>query len=100
MKKYAHFNPNTGQYSVFDTREEVLSSAVDAAFQFFVSHTHGQPFAEIEVDESGTETWSAAHDGSPMLSPAQLLTEGERMQRHMESFINAQQMPVTKLGTN
>jgi hypothetical protein len=100
MKKYAHLNPNTGEYNVFDTREAALSSAAETAFQFFISHTHGQPFAEIEVDESGTETWSAAHDGSPMLSPAQLLAESERMRRHMESFINAEQMPVTKLGTN
>jgi hypothetical protein len=98
MKKYAHLNPNTGEYNVFDTREAALSSAAETAFQFFISHTHGQPFAEIEVDESGTETWSASHDGSPMLSPAQLLAEGERIRRHMESFINAQQMPVTQLG--
>lgn len=98
MKKYAYLNPSTGQYTMCDTRDEVVAAAVDAAFEFFVSHTHGNPFAEIETNESGAEVWTAARDGSPMLSPAQLMAESERMRQHMESFLNAQQMPVTTLG--
>lgn len=88
MKKYAYLNPNDGQYTTFDTKEAVIAAAVHAAFEFFITHTHGKPFAEIEVDEAtGAETWSAAHDGSPMLSPAQLLAEVEAMQQRMQQFL-------------
>jgi hypothetical protein len=100
MKKYAHLNPNTGEYKMFDTREETVSSAVDVAFQLFLFHTHGQPFVEIEVDEAGVETWSAAHDGAPMLSPAQLLAEVEQMQARMRAFLNNEPIAVTIVGEN
>jgi hypothetical protein len=97
MKKYAYLNPNDGQYTMFATKEEVVTAAVVAAFEFFIAHTHGKPFAEIEVDEFGAETWMA-NDGSPIIPPAQILEEAERVKRHLESLFNAQQMPVTTLG--
>lgn len=89
MKKYAYLNPNNGQYTTFDTQEEVVAAAAAAALEFFIVHTHGKPFAEIEIDEAtGAETWAAAHDGSPMLSPKQLMAE--QMQLQMKSFLNVQ----------
>jgi hypothetical protein len=91
MKKYAHLDPTIGQYKTFNTREEVIASAVDTVLQFFLYHTHGNPFVEINVNEDGSEVWTAAHDGSSMLSPAEI-------EAQVKAFLAGQTIPTSTLG--
>jgi hypothetical protein len=95
-KKYAVLNPNEGSYQRFDTTEEAINAAIDIAFAFYLHHTHNQPFADITINEDGSEIWQAL-DGSSMLSPEQLAAESEKMDEHIQSFVNAQKMQITTL---
>ena len=95
-RQFAVLNPTDGQYAKFDTPEQAVDAAVTIAVSFYISQTHGQPFAQINVAEDGTETWSAP-DGTPMLSPAQHQAEMEARMRYLDSFVNAGVIPVTQL---
>ena len=95
-KKYAVLNPKDGTYQRFDTIEDAISSAVDKAFTFYLEHTNNQPFADITVNEDGTETWHSL-DGNEMLSPEKLEAQEQAMAEHLKSFAEAQQLQVTKL---
>lgn len=96
VKKYAVLNPTDGSYQKFDTVEAAVKQAVDTAFAFYLAQTHNQPFADITMNDDGSETWHSL-DGNEMLSPAQIEAEGQRMAEHMQSFIDAQQLQVTIL---
>jgi hypothetical protein len=95
-KQYAVLNPKDGSYQRFDTIDEVVKAAVDVAFAFYLDHTHNMPFADITVNEDGSETWHSL-DGTELLSPAQIEAEAQKMAEHMQSFIDAQQLQVTNL---
>lgn len=95
-KQYAVLNPGDGGYQKFSTQEEAVSAAVSAAFLFYLMHTHNCPFADITVNEDGSETWHSLN-GNEMLSPTQLEAQGQKMAKHMQSFIDAQQLQVTTL---
>lgn len=96
VKKYGVLNPNDSTYQKFDTIEAAIKQAVDTAFAFYLAHTHNRPFANITINDDGSETWHSL-DGNEMLSDAQLEAEGQRMAEHMQSFIDAQQLQVTTL---
>jgi hypothetical protein len=96
MKKYAVLNPQTGTYQYFDTREAAINGAVDTAFNVYLAHTHNQPFANITVNEDGSETWHALN-GEEMLNPNNLSEAAQRMADMLKSFAEAQQLQVTQL---
>jgi hypothetical protein len=95
-KQYAVLNPADGTYQKFNTVQDAINAAVDRAFVFYLEHTHNQPFADITVNDDGSETWHSL-DGNEILSPAQLEAQAQRMAEHMQSFIDAQQLPTTTL---
>ena len=95
-KKYAVFNPIDGTYQKFDTLENVMSAAVGIAFNFYLLHTRNQPFADITVNDDGSEIWHSLN-GNLILSPEQLIQEQQLMVDHIRSFVEAAQLPVTNL---
>jgi len=97
QQKFAVLNPNTGSYELADSRDAALAKAAQMAVSFYLSHTHEQPFASVAIDDSGAETWTSLN-GDPVLSPAQIYEQSELMKAQIQSFIDAQAMPVTKLG--
>jgi hypothetical protein len=96
-QKFAVLNPSTGLYDEFSSSDLAVSAAVQVAFDFFIAHTHGQPFAVIEVDDTGKETWTTPA-GESILSPAQLLASTEEMRKRIHSFLGAETMPTTTIG--
>lgn len=94
--QYAVLDPSTGIYTKLSSPEAALDAAATVAVDFFLRHTHGQPFAKIDVADDGTETW-ASLDGVPMLSPAQIAAEMESRIKHMQSFASAGVIPTTTL---
>ena len=95
-KKYAVLNPADGTYQKFDTLEDAVSAGVEIAFNFYLLHTHNQPFVNITTNEDGSETWHSL-GGNEILSPKQFEAETQRMVEHLQSFAEAQQLQVTKL---
>ena len=81
---------------MWDTAEQALVEAVKNAITFYTEHTHGKPFASVEISEDGVEVWTAP-DGEPMLTPAQMYELAEAEGEHMRSFAEALKMPVTTL---
>jgi hypothetical protein len=95
-KKYAVLNPTDGTYQKFDVLEDAMSAAVGIAFNFYLLYTRNQPFADITVNDDGSETWHSLN-GNPILSPEQLIQEQQLMIGHIRSFAEAAQLPVTNL---
>ena len=103
MKKYGVLNPTNGTYQKFDTQEQAISAALTLAYDFYLLHTHNQPFADITINDDGSETW-ASFDGAPMLSPEQIEKERKKFEghyqqseEHLRSFTEAKQLQITRL---
>lgn len=94
--KFGTLNPMTGQYTFAPTLDEAVVASAQIAFDFYLSQTHNQPIVKVEVDDAGVETWSGI-DGASLLSPAQIEAQYEELTKHMQAFVDAQQMPVTNL---
>jgi hypothetical protein len=62
--KYAVLNPFNGQYTKVDTKEEAYSIIVENVLEFYKTHVHDNPIAEIQVNENGDEIWSTAINGT------------------------------------
>lgn len=95
-KKYGVLSPSTGGYDFFSEKAEALTSAAEVAFNFYLAHTHSNFLVAVETDENGLETWTGT-DGTNMPSPAEIEAQLEAIRAHMQSFVEAAQMPVTQL---
>lgn len=62
------FNPNTGEYTNCATREECLQKLGRVAYDFFLSHTHGNPYSVVTINDDGSETWETAK-GEKLMAP-------------------------------
>lgn len=94
--KFGVLNPMNGQYTFAQTLDEAAVSSAKTAFDFYLAQTHNQPIVKVEVDDAGVETWSGL-DGTLLLSPAQIEAQVAEMTKHMQAFVDAQQLPVTNL---
>jgi hypothetical protein len=57
--KYGIISPQTGQYNYVEREDELFAKMASAAMTFYLTHTHNSPISRIEVNEDGSETWSA-----------------------------------------
>lgn len=71
MKIYKVLNPITGEYADTNNKEECLAALAETAWNFYLSHTHGQPYTVVTVNEDSSEVWQAP-TGETILSPAQI----------------------------
>jgi hypothetical protein len=55
--KYKILNPLTGQYDTFDTFDACANELGARAWEFYLLHTHYNPYTVIEVNDDGAETW-------------------------------------------
>jgi hypothetical protein len=58
---YKIFNPVTGEYSTVDTKEACIEKVGELACNFYLSHTHNNPYSIVTINEDGSETWRAAN---------------------------------------
>jgi hypothetical protein len=71
MKIYKVLNPITGEYADTNNKEECLAALAETAWQFYLAHTHNQPYVAVTVNEDGSEVWQVP-SGETILSPAQI----------------------------
>lgn len=91
--KFAYIHPTTREYLYTEDRNELLSQLAQFAAETYQNHyCNGQLFTFVEVAEDGSEKWYAP-TGEQIMSP----TELEAKMRHMQSFIDAVQIPVSNL---
>lgn len=55
--KYKILNPLTGQYDTFDTFDACADELGIRAWEFYLLHTHHNPYTVVEVNDDGSETW-------------------------------------------
>ena len=91
--KYAYCHPDTREYVYVDTREELINILAKHAAEIYHSHyCNGEPYTIVEVQEDGFEKWYAP-TGEQRMTAAEL----EMQIKHMQSFENAGQIPVSML---
>jgi hypothetical protein len=75
MKVYKVLNPQTGEYAEGRTLTQCLNLVAQTAYDLYMTHTHGNPFTVVTVDEAtGAETWTGVN-GETILSPAEIQAE-------------------------
>jgi hypothetical protein len=67
-KLFKIFNPLTGNYASAANEQERDALLAQTAWQLFLAHTHSTPFSIVEIQEDGSESWTAP-DGSAIPSP-------------------------------
>jgi hypothetical protein len=79
MKKiYKVLNPQTGEYADAETLLACLNLVSKTAYDFYMKHTHGNPFAIVSIDaETGAETWTGVNSET-ILSPAEIQAEMQK----------------------
>ena len=55
--KYKILNPVTGQYDTFDTFDACADELGIRAWEFYLLHTHHNPYTVVEINDDGSETW-------------------------------------------
>jgi hypothetical protein len=69
--KIAILNPQNGSYDYFDNTTDLIENMANNAINFYMQHTHDNPFSTIETLEDGSEIWrNSAGDEIP--SPEQI----------------------------
>lgn len=63
MQQIALLNPMTGQYEFFDDKPSAAVRFSQLLKEFYLYHTHQQPFAIVETNEDGSKTWKST-DGT------------------------------------
>lgn len=88
IKVYKAFNPLNGEYTTHLTLDECLTYVMQISYEFYLHHTHGQPYSVVtKVDDA--ETWRTP-EGDEIPNPDKLL-----------NLINAQTAKLkTKLSEN
>jgi hypothetical protein len=90
MKVYKVLNPQTGEYTDAETLLACLNLVSKTAYDFYMTHTHGNPFTVVTVDEdTGAEIWTGVN-GETILSPAEIQ---EAINQQL-----TQTLPITMLG--
>ena len=56
-KQYAIFNPASGEYTKATTEEERNNLLLQFIWDFFLVHTHNNPYRVVISNEDGSETW-------------------------------------------
>lgn len=59
IEQIALLNPIIGQYEYFETNELAKQRFSELMMEFFLLHTHQQPFSMIGNNEDGTQTWKS-----------------------------------------
>ena len=65
---YRVLNPDSGTYINCDTKEKAVKLVAEAAFSFYLKHTHGAPYSMVTFNDDGTETWRSAR-GEETINP-------------------------------
>lgn len=95
--KYARLSPLDGSYTHFDSLEAAIDAAFIEAWNFYMSHTHGQPLSKVVVADDGSETWTTL-EGESLPSPKEIEARTQRFRNLADSLRDAAQMQVTTLG--
>lgn len=90
--KFAVFNPMTGLYTYTETETERDKLLCEIAWEFFLWQTHNAPYANVQVNEDGSEVWTGL-DGKPRLNIQQM----EELQLQIEASILKSQTAVETL---
>jgi hypothetical protein len=59
MQQIALLNPMVGHYEYFDDKDSAKQRFSELMLEFFLSHTHQEPFSMVEIDEDGIQTWKS-----------------------------------------
>lgn len=90
MKKIAILNPQTGEYVFNDNANDAAACLAEIALSVYLNNCHGQLYNIVNIDDTGSETWSTP-DGNEILSPTQI-------KELIAKRAITSAMPVTKLG--
>lgn len=55
--KYAVYDAKSGQNTYCNTKEDAISIFINNLIQFATSHFYDTPFAIVQTNEDGSETW-------------------------------------------
>lgn len=55
---YKLFSPVTGLYTEINDQETLKIELAKSAYEFFLLHTHNQPYAIVTKHDDGSETWA------------------------------------------
>jgi hypothetical protein len=88
--KFAIINPATGNYEFVATESELVETIATMAFEFFLSHTHGNPVSFVEVLEDGSEVWRNT-DNQIIRNP----TQAAEMRRVSGQYVGS--IPTTQV---
>jgi hypothetical protein len=92
--KYAYYNPLTGENFYATSKEELQNALATLAAEVFINHhCSGSAYTIVEVLENGAEKWYSP-TGEERMTPAELAQH----MKHIQSFINAGEIPVAMLG--
>jgi hypothetical protein len=68
---YKVFNPTNGQYTTHVTLNLCLEHVIKSAYEFYLTHTHGQPYSIVTTRVDGSEVWKTP-DGMEIPSPEEI----------------------------
>jgi hypothetical protein len=92
--KYAYIHPTTREYLFVESREALIAILAELAAQTYIDHyCNGMAYTIVETAEDGAEKWYAP-TGEQVMTPVEI----EARIRHMQSFINAGEIPMSILG--
>jgi hypothetical protein len=92
--KYAYIHPYTREYLYTESKEELQNALAQFAAQVYTEHyCNGALYTLVEAQEDGSEKWFSP-TGESILSPAEI----EQRIKHLQSFANAGEIPVSILG--
>lgn len=55
---YKLFNPATGLYTEIADVETLKTELAKSAYEFYLTHTHNQPYCIVTKNPDGSETWA------------------------------------------
>lgn len=93
--KFSYYNPITGENLFADSKEELQNALADLAAHVYLNHycSGSGGYSIVEVLEDGSEKWYAP-TGEERMTPDQIALH----MKHLQSFIDAIQIPVSMIG--
>ena len=55
----ALLNPTIGEYEFFDNAQLAKTRFSELCLEFFLLHTHNEPFSQVITNEDGSVNWAA-----------------------------------------
>lgn len=90
--KFSVYNAQTGENTLYDTKEEALQAFWVNVINFAKSHFHNTAYMIVEQNDDGSETWS--NDGNKIIDNPKGSQEIEEMMSCATSLENPTKVEV------